>query len=1682
MKHSTRAPMTRGPEAHRPEPMARPMPRPGSAFSSEASELRDGRQSVGTATMAATRAAGAADDEHGDILPSPAALYEGARLALEQRPEAYEPGRPGPASAYDSIIAAARRPAVKTASAGAEPAGAPASVQAKIDPAAGTARAAPAATTRQRLEVTVRPDLHLEPAQRERAGAERGSPTAPSGGSGQPLPADIHATMASALGADFSAVRVHEGPQATAMGALAYTQGTDIHFAPGQYQPTSRTGQELLGHELTHVVQQATGRVQPTTQAKGVGINDDASLEREADEMGARAAQGDLEDAQAGVAIQRQTTTERAHVAQRRQLGPGPASRSHHGDPAGHAVQAPMAPGSTIQRDVDEEVDDVAARIHANLHGWIDDEPAALAELQGDRQIGSTCTTYRERYAVTLWADFIANASGGLLRRALALLWPHMTVLDRLSTQLGWDDDEAGILQVIETASDAELRIARPGIQPYLDQLDVPDQFRARQRIWPEEPIKNVLWLLKEGHGLLWDDEGPAATAILSLTPAQRATLWKENPNAFGMFNEADRARIKQMCVGANNQPVTDAAALEARMALATEGLGTDEEGVMAAIGMAGSRRDERARIATVLKSKRAADGTPLSQTVSEALQRRLREIGDVESLLTVKTGEAGLLDESSFLGRVQGDMDSGTVGAALVTARADAFTRAKQALLATIGVLGIDVDEEAALAVLRNVQGEVTLAPGETLDSLDVDEIRRRQRASAEAIRRALLGDRQLAPVWAALDSDEAAYASALAQGDTYAAAIHELTEAFEGVDTDEAAILRIIRDMSRTDRDSLRTEPPPILNRIRAWPLGAAFFRALDGVLATGRIPARDALDAAYGGWGDGTDEEMASDVLAGLSESERASYRRGYLLAHRSSRTKLSVADQAALDAYNELHARMVSEYTEEELDRAIATLIGLPSMAEIRSEQGRIDAATIMLERQRERLKLSGGLTDVFTTTEDTAAFAHVQFESLYNQSMAVEGISIAEFYALVALDEQFNRRFEEYVDTVNMVSEIAGTAAAVVAGVVVLILSGGTAAAASPGVIAWVSANSGLLATSAAAGAIAQVAASEAMGGSFNEALDAEGARQALSGALNAALMIAGAALAEKAATLVGLSGRALTAQIARSAASAVEASVPGRAFARGALTGLIDGSLGGAVGDLAMTLTDAETWKRSVWSVFARAGQALLRGGLIGGGTGAVAGGLLEMAQGLLRARAIRGCAVEMDEALGSGAHIDFTVGNDGALSALTLRFGPQTTEGDLAAHVERIVAIRRTAGLLTRARAALRGSKSFPLNTRAGHAAEELPKLEQMIQDRLRQLRSGALSPQSTELVEAELDVLEANLDEFAGVLQRGDLSPGPGRIGRPDAPPGYPDPPEGHYYRRRGSGWDLQRYPDADVEPYTLQRDGAGGWRIVGREGVAPPAVRFPKGTSKAQAFEQLTGPDSRSSFKQYWEMLRDNHLATRDEVIAAMLDPSERTEDVVRHELKVHFRPRVLARARATANGVVRSEAESLAELQRLTAGLNQSDRGNLTEAWYEATRGNLVAHPEMSPENNPGLTEVRRPDFVEGSTLVELKSTGQGVGDRDVLQIQDMLRVCARRGSVKLQDGTLRQVSSMRLVFTDIHGARGSASTLARWLRNNPFLSVEIFGSNRVATRITQASLPGLQAQHGVDSLAALLEVL
>jgi hypothetical protein len=79
-------------------------------------------------------------------------------------------------------------------------------------------------------------------------------------GGGQPLDTDLQRSMGQVMGADFSGVKVHTNAQADQLNqsiqAKAFTTGQDVFFRQGTYEPGSRGGQELIAHELTHVVQQ----------------------------------------------------------------------------------------------------------------------------------------------------------------------------------------------------------------------------------------------------------------------------------------------------------------------------------------------------------------------------------------------------------------------------------------------------------------------------------------------------------------------------------------------------------------------------------------------------------------------------------------------------------------------------------------------------------------------------------------------------------------------------------------------------------------------------------------------------------------------------------------------------------------------------------------------------------------------------------------------------------------------------------------------------------------------------------------------------------------------------------------------------------------------------------------------------------------------------------------------------------------------------------------------------------------------------------------------------------------------------------------------------------------------------------------------------------------------------------
>ncbi|MDJ1178164.1 DUF4157 domain-containing protein [Roseofilum sp. BLCC_M91] len=80
--------------------------------------------------------------------------------------------------------------------------------------------------------------------------------------SGKSLDPSLQRSMGTAMGVDFSGVKIHTDAQANQLSesiqAKAFTTGQNIFFKQGEYQPQNRGGQELIAHELTHVVQQSS--------------------------------------------------------------------------------------------------------------------------------------------------------------------------------------------------------------------------------------------------------------------------------------------------------------------------------------------------------------------------------------------------------------------------------------------------------------------------------------------------------------------------------------------------------------------------------------------------------------------------------------------------------------------------------------------------------------------------------------------------------------------------------------------------------------------------------------------------------------------------------------------------------------------------------------------------------------------------------------------------------------------------------------------------------------------------------------------------------------------------------------------------------------------------------------------------------------------------------------------------------------------------------------------------------------------------------------------------------------------------------------------------------------------------------------------------------------------------------
>ena len=183
-------------------------------------------------------------------------------------------------------------------------------------PAPGTARIESLADSspRSAAPAAMRAMIDNSPrqvAQRRRSeGLASGAPGRRLQAGGAGLPARLKAGLEGLSGLSMDDVSVHyNSARPAGLDALAYTRGPEIHLGPGQ--------ERHLPHEAWHAVQQKQGRVTATTHAKGIAIDDRPELEREADQMGARAASWTVPKRTAAM-VSRETPAATQSIAQRK--------------------------------------------------------------------------------------------------------------------------------------------------------------------------------------------------------------------------------------------------------------------------------------------------------------------------------------------------------------------------------------------------------------------------------------------------------------------------------------------------------------------------------------------------------------------------------------------------------------------------------------------------------------------------------------------------------------------------------------------------------------------------------------------------------------------------------------------------------------------------------------------------------------------------------------------------------------------------------------------------------------------------------------------------------------------------------------------------------------------------------------------------------------------------------------------------------------------------------------------------------------------------------------------------------------------------------------------------------------------------------------------------------------------
>ena len=1015
-------------------------------------------------------------------------------------------------------------------------------------------------------------------------------------GGGAALPHRALSRMGAALSADFSAVRVHTGSAAdnvaSKLNAHALTAGTDILFRSGAYKPGTQYGDRLLAHELAHVVQQRDAVTQAPIDA---GPSD--PLERAADAAADNVMKGlqhhgpasNAGMSELAVANGQSSDPEYKNVPPspgsapiQRAAEPVPRSPRPAADPAvvlnavdavcggidGGSVDAVVAPLRGLSVSAVASVRrDVLIRKSVLLERW-------LLKPHGRQE-----TTRNIVAVVSVALPLILSRAKitATAEEGLRLVWPALPLIDRLEVyDEGFREIEQAQLDVIRQASVEERVEARERTAERLlvvySKMDAKEEFEARNMMNSSEVAKGdtAVRMIQRG------DKDVVYDALMALDKIDRKFVFDQHYMELKKllyYNEFNL--VAALTHGSEAQMII------ARLRLATEDRRDDMEAVRAMVERAVALLTERQQL------RDARSARLLTDDDRARVDARLQELDDLDVLIQFKRTAKGDLKENTFMALLAGAEDEqvafGSHADRLAQFASDRRAFALEAAKQRVLIAGSNPDELRSILLTTHAP----VGPEGKANRADLkkweDDVR---------LRKELLSDPQVHRVFLGLRESEQMNVLTALEGDAFDDRLQRLNQMKNAGLWGE--FFDLIRTIARNDEWRTRFER----TKTEYWSLYAFVFGEEREIMETilhdpgHRIPIVRLL--RYTG-----KVSTLKAAFASLQEDDREQLRTGWALFNHPFIGPLTGQQDRALAVFQEFDKELEKSQgsDKEGYETVLATVLGAaPTKSEIATGQGRYNAAAILAQRVEKRLGHARGISAEFTETDETMDAAGRQFFALWLRLKDQPELSIVEYATLSTLYQQFEHRGEEFSEAARAMTDMAGTVAATLAGIIVVIATGG---AATPAVVGM----------AAAAGAAGGFITREAFGGDYYSAMS-DGGRALLLDSINSALAVLGASLAARSVELMGLSGEALAQGVARVGEGAVQEAAQslGRKAIVSGVEAALDGLISGTTSEAAATFTDDRTWREGIMEGLARVGRSALLGGLFGLAGGAVLG------------------------------------------------------------------------------------------------------------------------------------------------------------------------------------------------------------------------------------------------------------------------------------------------------------------------------------------------------------------------------------------------------------------------------------------------------------------------------------------